>query len=167
MFDSRFPNLVRVREFHKLDPSARSRLQKRLDRVRARTDFEGVVNTASDCLFFWIGDVESGAALEWDMTTLVGPDGSISDKHRDDLWVDQVCRSLQRGRASWSDKMRMLDYAKQAEVSAEASKKSKRRSDVERLVETHRRRAKSRLGMSTKYRPSAMVDGLKKTEVVA
>jgi hypothetical protein len=152
---------VRVREAHALPYTDRVALQKRLDRIHARTDFTGLYNTTNNCVFFYLREIAQGAALDWEMTAVIREDGEATARHLDDLWVDRVCRALQMGRAPEKLKEQALRWAEQAEKTDEVLAKERRRSDTEKLAAETVRRVKNRHGMHSKYRPSALVDGLK------
>ncbi len=160
MFDRRFPYLFRPSDLPHGTPEERARFAEFASRVRARTDFEVTYNAKSGRLFYYIGDPTQGGALPNELTRFAtGPrsyDLSIFDK------VDEVCSVLQSGRMSMAAKDRLHAHAEKSKQSdREAAMSRFVRPELLRLAREELTRNKLRFGMSGRFRPSVLVNGLK------
>lgn len=160
MLDNRWPHLCEVDRIPGMHPSDRSRMGRVAHAVAGRTDFKTAYNRVNGCLFFYLNDASIGAAVHPDLTYIRRKDGF---KVPDDLWTEELVRTLQRGRASRAVKERAEKYAEQSAESDARSIRDRQRGETPKAVEKHLRRTLNRRGMSSRFRPSAVVDGLKGT----
>lgn len=159
MLDNRWPHLCEVSSIPNMDQVDRARMRRACERITARTDFKAAYNKATGCLHFYLGSPEIGAAVPSALarvTVRPGINRTLSENR-----VEAVCKTLQRGRVSRALKDREMEYAENAQKSDIASLKDKKRGEAEKVVEQKLRRTLNRRGMSSRFRPSAVVDGLK------
>lgn len=158
MFDFRYPNLVRLADAP-VDPVLRRRLERDAESIYARTDFRCVYNTRNDTLFFYIKEPCQGAAIPFRLVAL--RDGKLPQIPGVD-WKDEVCRLLQRGRVADAVKDREMAWEEQSlQSEARAKRETTDHAELERITLENLKDARNRVGMHSKYRPSAVVDGLK------
>lgn len=161
MIDRRYPHLCRLSDAARVPAHERPRIQRLLDSIKSRTNWVGLYDQLGHRLFFYLGDIRIGAALPWEWTDLAEP-------HKlDNLWAERVVKAFQEAKAkSWADRDRDEQYAETSKASDEQIASNRRKQDLVPTAKGLVKRQNNRLGMSSKYRPSALVNGLKQ-EVAA
>ncbi len=136
-----------------------SMLVKFADRVYARTDCSCNFNARNGRLYFFLRSPEQGIALPPAIVSFRNSVGEFDFSVLDRL--DDICVLIQEGRKPFHHKLKLLEWMKNAEKSAEASRENREYDTLARITLEHFRRTKNRHGMGRKFRPSILVNGLK------
>lgn len=160
MIDIRYPALRSIEDIPGMSRVDRRRLRADCRSIYHRTDFRCAYHAVQESLFFYLGANFDGAALPGDLVYINA--GQLPRTKAGDLpWVDMICYVLQTGRIPASIKDRELAYAENAAKSDAASAENRRMDVVEKDIAGRLRFNRNRVGMHRKFRPSAVVDGLK------
>lgn len=159
--DNRWPNLVSLDSIPGLAPGERSRIVHACESIYRRTDFRCLYNTLSKSLHFYIREPDMGAYVPNGAVQVFDHCGVSRVFRFNAVWVDEMCRMLRQGRAPRHLKDREMAYAERSAQTDAASAANRESADKERDFNRHVQRAKNRSGMSSKFRPSAVVNGFK------
>lgn len=159
--DNRWPHLVELDRAPGLDTADRARLKRACTRVKTRTDFDVLFHKPCGTLHFFLGSADCGAALPADMVRINGMDGLPKIHKFNDTWVDEVSRFLQRGRMSRAEKDRETAYRIRSVESDKKSEEDRTFGEREKIVAENIKHIENRRGMSSRFRPTAVVNGLK------
>lgn len=153
MIDSRFPWIVRI-DSAPLGEVDRKRLRRLCDRVSRRTGRRIGFNRRTKALYVWQKEINQG--LGWPFK-VIRDDGTLSIPDEEEMvriiYLGQVPPDV---KAKWQRQQQWLDD--QAENEEMERILDERRPDAL----DHLRRRRNRAGMSSKFRPSVVVDGFKK-----
>lgn len=165
MIDRRYPHLCRITDLGAIAEPERRRVQRLLDSIKSRSNWTGLYDRVNRRMYFFLGSIKIGADLPSELTDVADPVDGICTRRLDDLWAERLVRLFQNARRSWAEKDRDEERAEKARQSEIKSRDDRRRESLVPEVRQMVSRSKNRLGMSKKYRPSAVVNGLKQGSV--
>lgn len=113
----------------------------------------------SGYLHIYMADPAFGIAVPSHLTAVTRADGSVRDSITRD--VDAICRCVQQVNRPAEDTDRLIARAKADEEYAEQEATNRQLADRRKDAEKKLRRMEGARGMSSKFRPSVLVDGFK------
>lgn len=159
--DTRWPHLVDVSGIPGLHQADRQKLARACDSIYSRTDFRCLFNRITETLHFYISDPDMGAALPKGALLVFDQGGQPRTHKFDSLWIDNICGMLQAGRTPRHLKDRDIAFRETSRKSDVESQKSREWTIREKEARKTARRVTNRMGMSSKFKPSVLVNGLK------
>lgn len=163
MMDRRYPNLCRIEHAPGVNGCDMAVLVRAARAIESRTNCKVCLRMGSNGrggnLHVYPIDPGFAYTIPGYLTVALTPENGL--KNGLESRVDEIVQCVQRAKRPMKEHERDAAYAEKSEASEREQHDGRHFESIKPALEEKLRRKSNRRGMSTKYRPSAVVDGLK------